>query len=205
MRLVFIVLAALVLAQCAGRDNDRFPIGRAETGFVVVGIAKAPDARDPQYSMLWRLVGPDGVFLEYDDARAFQPQTNSDSSLRIDDLPGEFALVEVPAGTYALDGVFAVVRERGVVYFAQGIVTTPGRPTFDVAPGEAVYLGIWETRLDYNDAVTSLWRQNEADMRLIERAANATKGGPLRMARIYNSDIACTPRRMVNFRQRQIC
>jgi hypothetical protein len=205
MRLVFIVLAALALSQCAGREEGRFRVGDSPNGFVVMGIAKAADARDPRYSVLWRLVGPDGVYLEYDDARAFEPQTNARDSLRVVGLPGEFAMAELPPGVYALDSVFAALNERGVTYYAQGTITTPGRPTFEVRAGEAVYLGIWETRLDYDNAVASLWRMDEADMRAVERAANATRSAPMRLARIYESDVACTPRRMINFRQREIC
>lgn len=204
MRLLFTVLAALVLAQCAGREDNRFAVGESPNGFVVMGIAKAADDREPRYELLWRLVGPDGVFIEYDDERAFQPETNSRSSVRINGIPGEFAMAEIPPGVYALDGAFAALREDGVTYFAQGVITTPGRPTFEVRPGEAVYLGIWETRIEGNNAVTSLWRMNNADMRAVERAANATRG-PLTQAQIYPSDVACMPRRMSQLTQRQIC
>ncbi|MEZ6022284.1 MAG: hypothetical protein R3C16_02455 [Hyphomonadaceae bacterium] len=204
MRLLFTVLAALVLAQCAGREDERFAVGEAPNGYVIIGLAETADAREPRYAVLWRLLGPDGRFTEYDDARAFERATNARRSLRVNGLPGEFLMAELPPGTYALDSVFATLREHGVTYFAQGVVEGPERPAFDVRPGEASYLGIWELSLDGTTATVRPWRLDSADMARVTRAANATRG-PVVLQETRTVSAPCEPHRMSNRTQRQIC
>ena len=117
---------------------------------------------------------------------------------------GEFAVAEVEPGTYALDSVFAVLRENGLIYYAQGVVTGPSRPSFEVRAGEAVYLGIWETRLSQGAAETRLWRLSEDDMDAVVRAARATSG-EVRLRDTNPREVPCQPRQLNNMSQRQVC
>jgi hypothetical protein len=205
MRLIFLVLSALLLAQCASRGEDgRFRVGQSLNALVVIGVAEAADEREPAYTMLWRQVAPTGVFADYHGRTTFEPRTNADNSLRIDGIPGEFAVAEVEPGTYALDSVFAVLRENGLIYYAQGVVTGPSRPSFEVRAGEAVYLGIWETRVSQGAAETRLWRLSEDDMDAVVRAARAVSG-EVRLRDTNPSEVPCQPRQLNNMSQRQVC
>jgi hypothetical protein len=120
-------------------------------------------------------------------------------------LPGEFTFVEVPPGTYALDSVFAEIEEHGLRYFANGAVVGPARPTFEVAAGEAVYLGIWLTQLDTTNAVAtaSLWRLEGADARAAVGPSEDIEG-QVRVRETRVLDVPCTPRRM-GMSRREIC
>lgn len=203
MRLVFVAMAALTLAQCASTDDDRFYVGGSENALVVIGLAEAYDAREAHYTMLWRRV-ENGRFVETGGGRSFEVETNSDDTIRVAGIPGEFTVVEIPPGTYALDSVFALIRERRVNYFAQGLVVGPERPSFEVRAGEAIYLGIWEARIVEVDAIVRPWRQDERDLRAVQRAADATVGD-VRAVESRDISVPCEPRRMGQISQRRVC
>ncbi len=205
MRFVFVILATLLVAQCASKPEDgRFRVGESARGYVILGVAESADEREPAYAMLWRLLDPAGHFTPYDDARAVEARTNSNDTLRLDGIPGEFAMGEVQPGVYALDSVFAVLREERLAYYAQGVVTGPERPTFEVRPGEAVYLGIWEMRVEGANAGARLWRLSEADLGRVTQAARTTIGA-VRLRETQTRAVPCAPHRLNNMSQRQVC
>ena len=204
MRVLYVVLATLFLAQCASNDDSRFRVGESPGALVIIGVAKSSANRAPRYAMLWRRLSPQGTFLDLEGDRSFEPRTNSNNSVRIRGIPGEFAIVHVEPGVYALDGAFAQLRESGLTYFAQGIIQGPQRPSFEVAPGEAIYLGIWEMDIDGPIAVTRLWRLSSADMAAVTRAARATLG-EVRLRETQVRSVPCQPHPMSNLTQRQVC
>ena len=113
MRVLLVLLAAMMLAQCAG--NQRFEVGESERALVFVGVAEAADATESHYAMLWRRLDPgSGAFTPYDDTDAFEAETNSNRSLRIEGIPGEFYALEIAPGAYALDSVFGRLRDGRV-------------------------------------------------------------------------------------------
>lgn len=205
MRLILVILSALIVAQCASPGEDgRFQVGQSARGFVIIGVAESADEREPAYTMLWRRLDEAGNFDQYGGARIFEARTNSDDTLRLDGIPGEFAMAEVEPGTYALDSVFAVLRESGLNYFAQGVIAGPSRPAFEVRAGEAVYVGIWEMRVESARATTRLWRLNETDRDAVVGAAGSMIG-EVRLRETYDRDVPCQPRRLNNRSQRQVC
>lgn len=204
MRILFTVGAALAMAGCASNKDTRFRVGEDAHSFVVIGVAEAADEREPAYTMLWRRVGADGRFLDYGGRRVLEARTNSNETLRLENLPGEFVMAEVEPGTYALDSVFAVLREEGLNYFAQGLVLGPERPSFEVRPGEAAYLGIWEMDVGEIYASARLWRLDETDMRAVARAADATIG-EMHLLETRESAVPCEPHQLNNMSQRQVC
>lgn len=205
MRLFAIILGALALAQCASVGGDRFSVGRSSDALVIIGVAETEDRRDPRYSLLWRRVGPDGRFEDYDDARSIDARTHSSSSIRVEGIPGEFEIFRVSPGVYALDSVHATLRENAVSYVAHGLILGADRPAFEVRPGEAVYLGIWEMDVDGARAVTRLWRRSEADLAAVTRAARNRFNGAPRVIETGQAPVPCTPRRMTQLAQRQVC
>jgi hypothetical protein len=205
VRGLFAFLSMLLLAQCA-TDEQRQPFyaGRSANALVIIGVAESPHNRDPAYSMLWRRLDDAGAFTAFDDSNAFQAHTNAEDSVRVHGIPGEFTILEVPPGAYALDGVFATVRENRVTYFAQGVLAGPERPAFEVGPGEAVYLGIWEMDIDGAVAITHPWRLDAGDVRAVLRAAHRDVG-EVRPREARMRAVACQPHRINDMTQRQIC
>jgi hypothetical protein len=204
MRLFWAMLGALLVAQCASDDDKRFRAGESPRAFVIIGVAESGANTAPNYTMLWRRVDADGAFSRYDDNNIFQPRTHTRNSVRIRGIPGEFAMAEVDPGVYALDSVFALIRDERVNYSANGVVIGPERPTFEVRPGEAIYLGIWELNLEDVTAVARPWRVDPADMRAVLREADATRG-EVRVRETYTSAVPCAPHRVSNNSQRQVC
>lgn len=201
MRSLLAIFFCLVLAQCASDDEVRTP--SAPTALVVIGVAESADEREPSFSMLWRKLDEQGRFSEYGSPRIAEARTNSGDSVRIDGIPGEFAFIEVEPGAYALDSIFAVLRDERINYFAQGVVTGPERPAFEAEAGEAIYLGIWELNLSQlQQAQGRLWRLDQADMRAVEAAAGR---GPLQMRATHTRSPPCSPHRLNNNSQRQVC
>lgn len=170
---------------------------------VIIGVAKTYDNRDPRYSLLWRQLGADGAFLDYDDTRSINVETNSGGSIQVQGIPGEFRVFSVSPGVYALDGAFATLREGGLSYFAQGVVERPERPSFEVRAGDAVFLGIWEMNIDGAHAVTRLWRLDEADRDAVVRAARIRQ--EVQMLSATSVEVQCAPHRMSGMSPRQIC
>jgi hypothetical protein len=205
VRIILVFLAAMSLAQCASRGGeDAFRAGQSDRAYVIIGVAEAADMRDPVFAMLWRRLDDEGRFTEYDDSRAIEARTNSGQSVRVRGIPGEFAMGEVRPGIYALDSVFAALREQSVSYFAQGVVIGPERPAFEVRAGEAIYLGIWQLSIDGASAKTQLWRLDEADMRAVLEQSDAAVGDVQLRATALRA-VPCTPRQLNNMSQRQIC
>ena len=204
MRFLFVFVSALLLAQCASSEDRRFRVGASASAFVIIGVAETSDSRAPHYTMLWRLLDSAGAFTSYDDSRIIEARTNAGSSVRVRGVPGEFALVQVQPGIYALDSVFAVLREGQLDYIAQGVLTGPDRPAFEVRPGEAVYLGIWEMNLEGAEAVGRLWRLDGDDLRAAVRASDEVVGD-VRLRETHIRAVSCARHRVSNMSQRQVC
>ena len=204
MRLIFALAATLALAQCASPEDKRFRVGEAPRAFVVIGIAEASRNTQPEYTMLWRRLDEQGNFAAFDDNSIFQPRTHMRSSVRVRGVPGEFAMAEVEPGIYALDSVFAIIEERRVNYSANGVVLGPERPSFEVRPGEAVYLGIWQLDLDDITPVARPWRLEQADADAVMRRANATVGA-VALRRTHDRAVPCAPHRLNTRSLREIC
>lgn len=206
MRLILAILATLALAQCiTPPDDDRFRVGAEENALVIIGMAEAASDTSPEYKMLWRLLDEAGDWTRYGPRTILETETNSGGSVRIGGIPGEFYIVELEPGVYALDSVFAVIRDRRVNYIAQGVVVGPERPSFQVRPGEAVYLGIWEMDLDETIAVTRLWRMEQDDLRALLSEADPVVGGGVTFRHTQTRDVACTPHLLGSMSQRQAC
>lgn len=203
MRLIFAILSTLVLAQCATPGDRGFAVGHGDDAYVIIGIAKAPNIDAPRYNMLWRLLGEDGQFADYDDARSLDVETNT-NSIRIDGIPGEFITARLRPGVYALDGVYAIIRDRRVDYYADGLVIGPERPSFEARPGEAIYLGIWQVDLEDTRAVTRPWRVDRDDLRAVMREVDDLDGEVV-IGQTVTRAVPCTPQRISSMSQRQIC
>lgn len=204
MRYLFAILAALTLTSCASTEDRRFHVGESPRAFVIVGVAEAAANTSAQYDVLWRRLDAEGAFSPVAGDTSFQAETNSRNTIRIRGIPGEFALLQIEPGTYALDSVFALIRDRRVNYIANGLVRGPSRPSFQVAPGEAVYLGIWQVDIVEANATVSLWRLSESDLRAVAATQNAVLGD-IRIRRTEMRDVPCTPQRLHSRSQRQVC
>jgi hypothetical protein len=204
MRFLLAVLSTLALAQCASSDDERFHVGQSPRAFVIIGVAETSANTSARYDVLWRRVNDNGAFEEIDDHTAIEAQTNAGDTLRVRGIPGEFTLREVAPGTYALDSVFAVIRDRRVNYVANGVIEGPERPSFEVRAGEAVYLGIWQADIDDAAAVVRPWRVSEADLRIVLAQQNNIRGD-VRIRTTEPLSVACAPRRLNNLTQRQVC
>lgn len=204
MRFLLAILT-LSLVACASSDSDdRFRVGVSPRSFVIIGVAEAAANTSASYEVLWRRLDAAGGFEPLDDDTLLMAETNKRSAIRIRGIPGEFTLREVEPGTYALDSVFGVIRDERVNYIAQGLIEGPERPAFDVRPGEAVFLGIWQVDLDDVTAVARPWRLSEEDLRaVLDHQENVR--GDVRMRETYTRAVACTPRRMNNRTQRRVC
>jgi hypothetical protein len=154
--------------------------------------------------MLWRRLAADGTFSEYGGRRIIEAETNARGTVRVHGIPGEFRLVEVEPGVYALDSAFALIRDGPVNYIANGVIEGPERPAFEARPGEAVYLGIWQMDIEETHAVARPWRLSEADLVSVLRASNELVGN-VRMRETHTRAVACAPQRLNNLTQRQIC
>ncbi len=204
MRIMMAILACLVVAQCASPNDKRFRVGEAPTGYVIMGVAEASENTSPSYTVLWRRLDSDGKFMRYGARRIFEARSESGDGVQVPGIPGEFILSEVEPGTYALDSVFALVRDGRVNYSANGVVLGPERPTFEVRPGEAVYLGIWQVNLNDSIATVSRWRAERDDLEAVIRAVDPIQGG-IRIVDTPNRAVECAPYRIRANSQRQVC
>jgi hypothetical protein len=205
MRTLFALLATLALAQCATPQDKRFQVGANPQAFVYIGVAEAQANTAPSYIMLWRRIDPTtGQFLPVAGDTTFEVHTNDGSSLRVPGTPGEFEWRKLQPGLYGLDSVFAVIPDGHVNYVAQGVIAGPERPTFQIAPGDAVYLGIWQMDLSATNAVTQLWRLDANDMRTVTHAANRTNGD-VRLLETGVRAVPCAPHRLTSISERQVC
>jgi hypothetical protein len=204
---LFAILAAVLLAQCASSEDDRFRVGASADSFVIIGVAEAQANAGAQYRMLWRRVGADGRFMDIDDDdNSFEAITNARGTLVVRGIPGEFKLAEIEPGTYALDSVFGVLRDRRVNYVAQGLIEGPDRPSFEVRPGEAIYLGIWQVNLDDTRAVATPWRLDQSDLQAVMRRADEEVAGNIVPRETRTRAVPCdTPLRLNNLSQRRVC
>lgn len=206
MRKLLAVVAALSLTTCATAEDKRFAVGESENGFVILGVAEqAGAAQEATYTMLWRRVDEaTGRFAPVNNRTTFEARTNGHETVRVRGIPGEFSMGTLAPGTYALDSVYAQIFDRRVAYFAQGVVAGPERPTFEVRAGEAVYLGIWEVRVDEITAVARPWRNEVADMDAVVSEARETRGDVV-LRRTQDTAVPCTPVRLNSVSQRQVC
>jgi hypothetical protein len=205
MRLLMAAAGALLVAQCATSEGDqRFRVGESPRSFVVIGVAESSANTSPRYSMLWRRLDSSGGFTRYDDDTVFEARTHMRHSVRVRGIPGEFAMAEIDPGVYALDSVFAIIRGQNVDYAANGVIVGPERPTFEVRPGEAVYLGIWQLDLEDVTAVARPWRLDEADVRAALRESAAVSGAT-RLRQTHTRAVPCSPHRISYNSQREVC
>jgi hypothetical protein len=204
MRFVVLILGALALASCASSDDDRFRVGESEKAFVIIGVAETPGNREARYTMLWRQVDAAGRFTEYNGRTAFEAQTNEGDTLRVRGIPGEFELLEVEPGVYALDSVFGLIRDDRVNYVAEGVIDGPERPSFEVRPGEAIYLGIWQADIEEVRAVARPWRLAESDLRAVLSHTDFVNGH-VRIRETHTRSVPCTPHQLNNRSRRQVC
>ncbi len=204
MRVIFAMMACLVLAQCASRGDKRFHVGESATSYVIIGVAEAGQNTSPSYSVLWRRLDAEGAFMRYGARRIFEARSESGEGIQAPGIPGEFILSEVEPGAYALDSTFAAIRDGHVTYTANGLVQGPERPVFEVRPGEAVYLGIWEANLEDSYAVTRLWRLQQSDLDAVLRETDSVTG-PVRVIETQVRSIPCHPFRLNQVSTRQVC
>ena len=205
MRFAVLILGALALASCATSDDDRFQVGASEKSFVIIGVAEASDSREARYTLLWRQLDAAGAFTEHSGRTAFEAQTNEGDTVRVRGIPGEFEMLEVEPGVYALDSVFGVIRDDRVDYVADGVIIGPDRPSFEVRPGEAVYLGIWQAEIAEVRAVTRPWRLEESDLRAVLNAADDEVRGHVRIRETRTRSVVCAPHRLNSRSRRQVC
>lgn len=204
MRFVLAMVGALALAQCATAEDDRFRVGESENAFVIIGVAETPGNREARYTLLWRLLDASGAFAEYDGDTTFQAETNEGDTLRVRGIPGEFELLEVEPGVYALDSVFAVIRDDRVNYVAEGVIEGPERPVFEVRPGEAIYLGIWQADIEDVRAVVRPWRLEESDLRAVLSGSEEVRG-QVRIRETHTRSVRCAPHQLNSRSRRQVC
>jgi hypothetical protein len=204
MRFVVLILGVLALAQCATSEDDRFRVGQSENAFVIIGVAEAPGNREARYTLLWRLLDSSGRFTEYDGRTTFEAQTNEGDTVRVRGIPGEFEMLKVEPGVYALDSVFALIRDDHVNYVADGVIAGPERPAFEVRPGEAVYLGIWQVDITDAQAHTRPWRLAESDLRAVLGNSDEI-AGHVRIRETHMRSVPCAPRQLNTRSRRQVC
>lgn len=204
MRVVAAILACLVLAQCALPGDKRFRVGEARRAYVIIGIAEAPGNTLPSYTVLWRRLDGLGRFRRYGERRIFEVRSESSDGVQVRGIPGEFILSEVTPGTYALDSVFALMRDGRVNYSASGLIQGPERASFEVRPGEAIYLGIWEVNIVDLTAVAQPWRLEQSDLDAVLRETHTVRGA-VRMVEAETRPVPCSPYRLNTISQRQVC
>lgn len=197
MRFAFVIAATLALCQCASAPERARPV-------VIIGVAEAPDQVGPDYTMLWRKVDAEtGRFENHGGQRMIEFTTDSNGTVRVDGVPGEFRVARVEPGLYALDGMYATLREGAVMYTAQGSIPGPERPAFEARPGEVIYLGIWQVSLDNELAVVRPWRISQDDLRAVAREADLN--GTILIRETHVSSVPCAPHRMHPSLTREIC
>jgi len=204
MRLLFAILGVALLTGCLTPDDHRFRVGQSARAFVIIGVAEGAANTSARYTMLWRQIDTGGRFVPLGDDRDFSPETNSRGSIRVRGVPGEFFVYEIEPGAYALDGVYAIIRDGRVNYAADGLIEGPERPVFDVRPGEAIYLGIWEANIDDVRAVAQPWRTDEADLRAVLEQEDLVIG-QVRARETSTRNVICEPRRIGTNTQRRVC
>lgn len=204
MRFLVLILSTLALVQCATPRDTRFQVGQSPKAFVIIGVAEAAENREARYTLLWRQTDDQGAFTPYDARTSFEARTDAQGTVRVRGIPGEFELLTVEPGTYALDSVFATIRAGQVDYVADGVIVGPQRPSFDVRPGEAIYLGIWQADLLEARAVTRLWRLDETDLRAVLHDSDKIVG-QVRVRETQTRSVTCTPRQMNSRSRRQVC
>ncbi len=204
MRFVVLILGALALAQCATAEDKRFRVGESERALVIIGVAKAPAHREARYALLWRQIDAGGGFAQPDSRTTFEAETNQRDTIRVRGVPGEFEILTVEPGVYALDSVFAVIRAGRVDYVADGVIAGPERAAFEVRPGEAVYLGIWQVDIEDVRAVTRPWRIEESDLRAVLSNSSQVRGR-VRMRETHTRSVPCNPHQLNPRSRRQVC
>lgn len=204
MRLLILIVGALALAQCATAEDRHFRVGESEDAYVIIGVAEASESREARYEMLWRRLDGEGRFAELSGRNAFEASTNQGSTLRIRGIPGEFTMLRVAPGVYALDSVFGVIRGERVNYVSDGVIEGPERPAFAVRAGEAVYLGLWQADMDYARAVARPWRVTETDLRAVLHNSDEVLG-QVRIRQTEMRNVACAPHPMNSRTRRQVC
>jgi hypothetical protein len=204
MRVLIAIVACLALAQCASREDKRFRVGEAPTSYVIIGVAEASANTSPSYTVLWRRLDQNGNFMRYGARRIFEARSESGDGVQVAGIPGEFILSEVEPGTYALDSTFALIRDGRVNYSANGVIQGPERPSFEVRPGEAVYLGIWEANLEDVVAVVRPWRLEKSDLDAVLRETDPVVGS-VRLIQPQTRAVPCAPYRIRANSQRQVC
>lgn len=204
MRVLLMLVACSVLAQCATPGDGRFRAGDSDDAYVIIGVAERDVNTLPRYKVLWRRLTEDGRFRPFVVNQYFEAATNEGDSVQAPGVPGEFTMTDIEPGTYALDSVFAVVPSGRVVYVANGVVLGPERPAFTVQAGEAVYLGIWEVNIEEGAAVVRPWRLDAADLRAVLEKADPVNGEvQLRETQIISAP--CVLHLLSNTSQRQVC
>lgn len=204
MRFWILILGVLALTQCATGEDRRFEVGQSERAYVIIGVAETPANREARYALLWRQVEPDGRFAELNGNTSFEARTNQGHTIRVDGIPGEFAALEVEPGLYALDSAFALIRDDHVNYVADGVIMGPERPSFEVRPGEAVYLGIWQADIADGRAVARPWRLDQSDLNAVLRRSDKVAGRVV-LRETQSRSVTCAPRRLNPRTRRQIC
>jgi hypothetical protein len=205
MRFAVLILGMLALAACATSEDDRFRVGESEKSFVIIGVAEASESREARYTLLWRQLDAAGAFTEVNGRTTFEAQTNEGDTVRVRGIPGEFEMLEVEPGVYALDSVFGIIRDDRVNYVAEGVIAGPERPSFEVRPGEAIYLGIWQTDIEDITAVARPWRLAESDLRAVLNSADDEVRGHVRIRETRTRSVACAPHQLNSRSRRQVC
>ncbi|MFT3727182.1 MAG: hypothetical protein QM759_05100 [Terricaulis sp.] len=203
MRRLLALVVTLALAQCAHKEAE--PVA-TPTGYVVIGVAESAANTQPEYLMLWRKIDPvTGGFAPLNGHTSFEAHTNDNGSLRVRGVPGEFEHFQLEPGIYALDSVFAILHDQRVNYFAQGVVTGPERPSFEVQAGDELYLGIWELNLDEAAATARMWRLEPDDARAVIHASADSQHTALTVRQTEIRSVTCAPHRTNDLSQRQVC
>jgi hypothetical protein len=204
MRFLLLIVGVLALAQCATSQERRFRVAESEDAFVIIGVAEASESREARYALLWRRLGSDGRFAELSGRNTFEARTNQGDTLRVRGIPGEFTMLRVEPGVYALDSVFGVIRAERVDYVSDGVIEGPERPAFEVRPGEAVYLGLWQADMEDVRAVARPWRLSEDDLRAVLHNSDEVLG-QVRIRPTQARSVPCTPYPLNSRTRRRVC
>jgi hypothetical protein len=204
MRFLFLIVSVLALAQCATSEERRFRVAESEDAFVIIGVAEASESREARYALLWRRLESDGRFTDISGRNTFEARTNQGSTLRIRGIPGEFTMLRIDPGVYALDSVYGVIRAERVDYVSDGVIEGPERPSFEVRAGEAIYLGLWQADIEDVRAAARPWRVSEADLRAVLHNSDEVLG-QVRIRPTETRSVPCAPHPMNSRTRRQVC
>lgn len=204
MRFLILILGVVALAQCATAEERRFQVGQSDDAFVIIGVAEASESREAKYALLWRRLDGDGRFAGHAGRDAFEARTNQGDTLRVRGIPGEFTMLRIEPGVYALDSVFGVIRAARVDYVSDGVIQGSERPSFEARPGEAIYLGIWQVDIEEVRAVTRPWRLEEPDLRAVLHNSDELLG-QVRLRQTQTRSVPCAPHAMNSRTRRQVC